>query len=183
MWCLPVCTVRKGGILQSASLAVRLQATSVRLYWNSTATAMLAITASDVDATNQSYYGEQKIHYLAADGTNDCLVPSLKVPHASLVPKSLPAPCSHPARLTSALLTLVCLTCTMKQSADAPAAVCNFRMGQCMTLSGHQTVPSSLWWQATCQPSKCCLMPSASLCLTWAMGPSTSSNGSLRSVN
>ncbi len=56
-----------------------LQANSVRLYWNSTGTALLAITAADVDVTNQSYYGEQKIHYLAADGTNDCLVPNLKV--------------------------------------------------------------------------------------------------------
>ena len=56
-----------------------LQANSVRLYWNAPGTALLAITASDVDVTNQSYYGEQKIHYLAADGTNDCLVPSLKV--------------------------------------------------------------------------------------------------------
>ncbi|KAA6416608.1 MAG: eukaryotic translation initiation factor 2A-like [Trebouxia sp. A1-2] len=54
------------------------RANSVRLYWNSTGTALLAITAADVDVTNQSYYGEQKIHYLAADGTNDCLVPNLK---------------------------------------------------------------------------------------------------------
>lgn len=61
------------------TLLVCLQANSVRLYWNSTGTALLAITAADVDVTNQSYYGEQKIHYLAADGTNDCLVPNLKV--------------------------------------------------------------------------------------------------------
>ena len=51
----------------------------MRLFWNALGTALLAITASDVDVTNQSYYGEQKIHYLAADGTNDCLVPNLKV--------------------------------------------------------------------------------------------------------
>ena len=56
-----------------------LQANSVQLYWNSTGTALLAITAADVDVTNQSYYGEQKIHFLSADGTNDCLVPNLKV--------------------------------------------------------------------------------------------------------
>ena len=56
-----------------------LQTNAVRLCWNAMGTALLAITASDVDVTNQSYYGEQKIHYLAADGTNDCLVPSLKV--------------------------------------------------------------------------------------------------------
>lgn len=60
-------------------LSGRVQASSVRLYWNVSGSALLAITASDVDVTNQSYYGEQKIHYLAADGTNDCLVPSLKV--------------------------------------------------------------------------------------------------------
>ena len=56
-----------------------LQTNSVRLYWSALGTALLAITASDVDVTNQSYYGEQKLHYLAADGTNDCLVPTLKV--------------------------------------------------------------------------------------------------------
>ena len=55
------------------------QANSVRLFWNATGSALLAMTASDVDVTNQSYYGEQKIHYLAADGNNDCLVPNLKV--------------------------------------------------------------------------------------------------------
>ena len=60
-------------------LWAHVQASSVRLYWNASGTALLAITASDVDVTNQSYYGEQKIHYLAADGSNDCLVPSLKV--------------------------------------------------------------------------------------------------------
>ena len=51
------------------------QATSVTLAWNSTGTALLATTASDTDATNQSYYGEQKLHFLAADGSLDCLVP------------------------------------------------------------------------------------------------------------
>ena len=39
---------------------------------------MLALTATDTDATNQSYYGEQKLSFLSADGTNDCLV-QLKV--------------------------------------------------------------------------------------------------------
>ena len=57
----------------------------MRLYWNALGTALLAITASDVDVTNQSYYGEQKIHYLAADGTNDSLVPSLKVQQHTVI--------------------------------------------------------------------------------------------------
>ena len=39
---------------------------------------MLALTATDTDATNQSYYGEQKLSFLSADGTNDGLV-QLKV--------------------------------------------------------------------------------------------------------
>lgn len=45
---------------------------------------MLAITASDTDATNQSYYGEQKLHFLSSDGKNDCLVPLPKVCDVSL---------------------------------------------------------------------------------------------------
>ena len=56
-----------------------LQANSVSLLWNATGSSLLATTSSDVDATNQSYYGEQKLHFLAADGSTDCLVPELKV--------------------------------------------------------------------------------------------------------
>ncbi len=55
------------------------QASSVTLLWNTAGTALLALTASDTDATNQSYYGEQKLHFLAADGSLDCLVPVPKV--------------------------------------------------------------------------------------------------------
>jgi len=36
----------------------------VRLLWNALGTAVLAETASDTDATNQSYYGETKLHFL-----------------------------------------------------------------------------------------------------------------------
>ena len=46
--------------------------------WNAAGTGMLALTATDTDATNQSYYGEQKLSFLSADGSNDCLV-QLKV--------------------------------------------------------------------------------------------------------
>ena len=44
--------------------ACDLQANSVRLMWNALGTAVLAETASDTDATNQSYYGETKLHFL-----------------------------------------------------------------------------------------------------------------------
>ena len=40
---------------------------------------MLALTASETDASNKSYYGEQKLHFLAANGSNDSLVPLPKV--------------------------------------------------------------------------------------------------------
>ena len=56
-----------------------VQASSVTLMWNASGTALLAMTASETDATNQSYYGEQKLHFLAADGSLDCLVPVPKV--------------------------------------------------------------------------------------------------------
>lgn len=49
------------------------QANAVSFMWNSTATAVLALAMSDVDATNQSYYGEQKLHFLATDGSDATL--------------------------------------------------------------------------------------------------------------
>ncbi|KAG2430016.1 hypothetical protein HYH02_013844 [Chlamydomonas schloesseri] len=38
-----------------------------KLMWNSLGTACLVLSYADYDATNQSYYGEQKLHYLPAD--------------------------------------------------------------------------------------------------------------------
>jgi translation initiation factor 2A len=37
------------------------------MYWNSTGTACLCLATADTDATNQSYYGEAKLHYLPAE--------------------------------------------------------------------------------------------------------------------
>ena len=65
------------------------QATGVRLIWNSLGTAVLALTSSEVDSSNKSYYGEQKLHYLSADGTLDCLVPLPKVRSASYSAKPM----------------------------------------------------------------------------------------------
>lgn len=48
---------------------------SVRFFWSSTGEAVLALTAADVDATNQSYYGEQKLFFFAADGNSEMAVP------------------------------------------------------------------------------------------------------------
>eukprot|EP00898_Chlorokybus_atmophyticus_P004044 jgi/Chlat1/4640/Chrsp3S05596 len=51
---------------------------SVRFLWNATATAVLVHASSDVDKTNQSYYGESHLHFLRSDGKNDCAVPLSK---------------------------------------------------------------------------------------------------------
>ncbi|CAI6011901.1 unnamed protein product, partial [Closterium sp. NIES-65] len=48
---------------------------AVRLVWNVGTTAVLAWTHSDVDKTNQSYYGESGLHFLAADGSFEGAVP------------------------------------------------------------------------------------------------------------
>ncbi|KDD74628.1 eukaryotic translation initiation factor eIF2A, partial [Helicosporidium sp. ATCC 50920] len=40
------------------------RATSARLSWNRQGTAVLVLAASEVDATNQSYYGEQRLYHL-----------------------------------------------------------------------------------------------------------------------
>lgn len=50
------------------------RANSARFSWAPTGSAVLITTASDVDATNKSYYGEQKLFFLSADGTNDTAV-------------------------------------------------------------------------------------------------------------
>ena len=39
------------------------RANSARFYWSPTGSAVLVLTAADVDATNQSYYGEQKLYF------------------------------------------------------------------------------------------------------------------------
>ncbi|KAL5997996.1 hypothetical protein ACLOJK_008930 [Asimina triloba] len=41
---------------------------TVQLHWNRGATGLLAVAQSDVDKTNQSYYGESKLGYLTTDG-------------------------------------------------------------------------------------------------------------------
>ena len=51
------------------------RANSARFFWASTGSAVLGLTAADVDATNQSYYGEQKLYFLSVDGKIDQAVP------------------------------------------------------------------------------------------------------------
>ncbi|XP_068646530.1 uncharacterized protein [Aristolochia californica] len=66
--------------LQAQPLARRsfFRCSSVQLHWNSGASGLLAVAQSDVDKTNQSYYGESKLNYLTTDGTHEGLVPLRK---------------------------------------------------------------------------------------------------------
>ncbi|XP_008222503.1 PREDICTED: eukaryotic translation initiation factor 2A [Prunus mume] len=66
--------------VQSQPLARRsfFRCSSVQLHWNNGSTGLLVVVQSDVDKTNQSYYGESKLNYLTTDGTHEGLVPLRK---------------------------------------------------------------------------------------------------------
>ncbi|XP_073013198.1 uncharacterized protein [Typha latifolia] len=51
---------------------------AVQLHWNNGSTGLLIIAQSDVDKTNQSYYGETKLNYLTTDGSHEGAVPLRK---------------------------------------------------------------------------------------------------------
>ncbi|XVF37583.1 hypothetical protein REPUB_Repub20aG0021900 [Reevesia pubescens] len=69
-----------GKELQSQPLARRsfFRCSTVQLNWNHGSTGLLVVVQSDVDKTNQSYYGESKLNYLTTDGTHEGLVPLRK---------------------------------------------------------------------------------------------------------
>jgi len=48
---------------------------TTQLKWNHGSTGLLIVVQSDVDKTNQSYYGESKLYYLTTDGVHEGLVP------------------------------------------------------------------------------------------------------------
>ncbi|PON77676.1 LOW QUALITY PROTEIN: Guanine nucleotide-binding protein, beta subunit [Parasponia andersonii] len=54
------------------------RSSSVQLSWNQGSTGLLVVVQSDVDKTNQSYYGESKLNYLTTDGSYEGLVPLRK---------------------------------------------------------------------------------------------------------
>ncbi|CAL5391780.1 unnamed protein product [Camellia sinensis] len=60
---------------------------TVQLNWNSGSTGLLIVVQSDVDKTNQSYYGESKLHYLTTDGSHDGVVPLLMPARATVFDK------------------------------------------------------------------------------------------------
>ncbi|XP_056171896.1 uncharacterized protein LOC115679300 isoform X2 [Syzygium oleosum] len=74
---------------QSQSVARRsfFRCSSVQLHWNYGSTGLLVVVQSDVDKTNQSYYGESKLNYLTTDGTHEGLVPLLMPAKATIFDK------------------------------------------------------------------------------------------------
>lgn len=48
---------------------------TAQLTWNKGSTGVLVLAQSDVDKTNQSYYGESRLHFLTSDGRNEGAVP------------------------------------------------------------------------------------------------------------
>ncbi|XP_047341298.1 eukaryotic translation initiation factor 2A [Impatiens glandulifera] len=51
---------------------------SIQLIWNTGSTGLLVVVQSDVDKTNQNYYGETKLNYLTTDGAHEGIVPLRK---------------------------------------------------------------------------------------------------------
>lgn len=47
---------------------------TVTMHWNKLSSGLLVVAQSDVDKTNQSYYGESKLNYLTTDGSHEGLV-------------------------------------------------------------------------------------------------------------
>ncbi|CAA0836168.1 Eukaryotic translation initiation factor eIF2A family protein [Striga hermonthica] len=66
--------------LQSQPVARKsfFRCSSVQLNWNYGSTGILVVVQSDVDKTNQSYYGETKLNYLTTDASYEGIVPLRK---------------------------------------------------------------------------------------------------------
>ncbi|KAE9607256.1 hypothetical protein Lal_00026450 [Lupinus albus] len=69
-----------GNASQSQAIARRnfFRCSTTQLKWNRGSTGLLVVVQSDVDKTNQSYYGESKLCYLTIDGKHEGLVPLRK---------------------------------------------------------------------------------------------------------
>ncbi|XP_061373432.1 eukaryotic translation initiation factor 2A [Gastrolobium bilobum] len=69
-----------GNASQSQPIARRsfFRCSTTQLKWNRGSTGLLVVVQSDVDKTNQSYYGESKLCYLTTDGMHEGLVPLQK---------------------------------------------------------------------------------------------------------
>lgn len=64
-------------VSQAQSVARRsfFKSNTAQLMWNKGSTGCLVLAQSDVDKTNQSYYGETRLHFLTSDGCHEGAVP------------------------------------------------------------------------------------------------------------
>ena len=69
---------KKDGAAQPVARRSFFRCSTVQLHWNCLSTGLLILAQSDVDKTNQSYYGESKLNYLTTDGSHEGLV-SLRI--------------------------------------------------------------------------------------------------------
>lgn len=67
------------GAIESPPLARRsfFRVQEVEFSWARNGVALLVLGSSEVDATNQSYYGESSLHFMRTDGELDCKVKRL----------------------------------------------------------------------------------------------------------
>uniref|UniRef100_A0A7I4FRM4 Eukaryotic translation initiation factor 2A n=1 Tax=Physcomitrium patens TaxID=3218 RepID=A0A7I4FRM4_PHYPA len=67
-------------VSQAQSVARRsfFKSNTAQLSWNKGSTGLLVLAQSDVDKTNQNYYGESRLHYLTSDGRHEGAVPLSK---------------------------------------------------------------------------------------------------------
>jgi len=79
IYALPPASAASGdsALSEPAPLARRsfFRVTYVKFRWNAAGSAVLVLATADVDATNQSYYGESSLHFLRADGAVEAAVP------------------------------------------------------------------------------------------------------------
>ncbi|MED6109084.1 hypothetical protein PIB30_030296 [Stylosanthes scabra] len=67
-----------GPAIQAVARRSFFRCSTTQLKWNHGSTGLLVLVQSDVDKTNQSYYGESKLFYLTIDGKHEGLVPLSK---------------------------------------------------------------------------------------------------------
>jgi translation initiation factor 2A len=76
IFALPTCAPGEA-VEGTTALARRsfFRVSHVRFKWNAPGTAVLLLATADVDATNQSYYGESSLHFLRVDAAVEGAVP------------------------------------------------------------------------------------------------------------
>lgn len=52
---------------------------SAKILWNRGSTAVLIVAQTDVDKSNQSYYGESRLHFISSNGSYEGTVPLSKI--------------------------------------------------------------------------------------------------------